>query len=699
MVRLVLLLLVIAAAATGLSWLADQPGTLVVNWQGYELETSVFRAFVLLLLLLGVAIVVWSILRNIWLAPASVGHFFNRRRQRRGLDAISAGIIAIGAGDRGAASQYALAARRALPDEPLTHLLRAQAAQLAGDRVTSRRIFEAMLGAPETEVLGLRGLFLEAEREGETEAATQFAERAVAANPKLAWPVDALFEMQAKAGNWAAALKTLNIARRHGHIDKRQADRRRAVLLTAMAQAEEERDSNRALELALEAHALAPALVPAAAIAGRLLAGRGNPGKVARVVERTWRLTPHPELATAYAYSRLGDSPHDRLARIQHLAQITPNSAESSIAVATAAIDAREFDKARSALAPLLEGRLTQRVATLMARIESEQHGDAGRVREWLARAVNAPRDPAWTADGLVSDTWAPLSPVTRALDAYEWRVPAESVEARDAEAIAAKLEELVALGTRRDSMPALPVAATAGTDKTTGGPHTTPTGPSRGQTIDRDAQAVTASAHSATAEPTGDARPPAQVAMAASTGGVRTPVAERLPSAGEPAAAVDDPSRTPLVDYAPPRPAYAGSLVKRKSSGAPRLSTAASAAAPIKGDEVEALASAIAVKPAAMPSPIREAAAAASAALAAQPTAAQGPSPHSGATAERATPVTVAVSTHAAAAPPTGNGQVRARPARKPVEAKIFVAPRAPDDPGTEPVVVPGDGPPLRGI
>ena len=36
-----------------------------------------------------------------------------------------------------------------------------------GDRATARRIFEAMLASPDTEQLGLRGLFLEAQREGE----------------------------------------------------------------------------------------------------------------------------------------------------------------------------------------------------------------------------------------------------------------------------------------------------------------------------------------------------------------------------------------------------------------------------------------------------------------------------------------------------------------------------------------------------
>lgn len=453
MLRLVLFLLAVAALATGLAWLADRPGSLLINWQGYEIETSVFRAVVMLSLLVGFAILAWSVIRQIWQAPASIGYFFNRRRQRRGLEAISGGIIAVGAGDKSAATRLAVQARRALPNEPLTHLLRAQAAQLSGDRATTRRIFEAMLGAPETELLGLRGLFLEAEREGEIEAAQQFASRALGINPKLAWPADALFELQCKAGDWAGALKTLSVARKNGHVDKKLADRRRAVLLAARAQVAEDNDPNKALGLALEAHNLAPDLVPAAAIAARLLAARGQTPKVAKIVQKTWRVAPHPELATAYAYARLGDSPKDRLARVRALAQLNPNSLESAVALATAAIEAREFDIARSALAPLMPDRMTRRVATAMARIEGEENGDTGRMREWLAKAVTAPRDPAWTADGMVAERWAPVSPVTGALDAFQWRVPvAETDQRNEGELLAAKLEELAQLSAQRSA-------------------------------------------------------------------------------------------------------------------------------------------------------------------------------------------------------------------------------------------------------
>jgi len=58
-----------------------------------------------------------------------------------------------------------------------------------------------------------------------------------------------------------------------------------------------------------------------------------------------------------------------------------------------------------------------------MAELEMAQ-GDEGRAREWMARALNARRDPAWTADAFVSDHWLPISPVSGRLDAFEWKDP-----------------------------------------------------------------------------------------------------------------------------------------------------------------------------------------------------------------------------------------------------------------------------------
>ena len=449
MLRLVAFLLVVLVVASGLAWLADRPGQLVINWENQQIETSVFHAVVIVVAVMALLGVVWSLLRHMWDSPAILGRFINRRRQQRGLDALSSGMIAVGAGDRANATRYAIQARKSLPNEPLTQLLRAQAAQLSGDRATARRIFESMLASPDTEQLGLRGLFVEAQRENAPEPALHYSQRALELNPKLAWPIDALFDLQCRQGNWAGALETLATAKRNGHIDKPTADRRRAVLLTAQAQELEDNNPAKALTLASEAHRLAVDLIPAAAIAGRILASQGNTAKAAKVLQSTWKKAPHPDLATAYAYARIGDSPRDRLDRVKKLAGMRPHAVESPIAVAKAAIDAHAYDEARHALSPLLDNaRLTQAAATLMARIEGEQHGDKGRVREWLARAVPAQRDAVWTADGVVAERWAAVSPVTGQLDAFVWKVPVERVgDAPDEAALHDRLNELVALG------------------------------------------------------------------------------------------------------------------------------------------------------------------------------------------------------------------------------------------------------------
>jgi HemY protein len=65
-----------------------------------------------------------------------------------------------------------------------------------------------------------------------------------------------------------------------------------------------------------------------------------------------------------------------------------------------------------------------------MAELEEAKHGDVGRARQWMARAVRAARDPAWTADGYVSDRWLPVSPVSGRLDAFEWKIPVAEIAA-----------------------------------------------------------------------------------------------------------------------------------------------------------------------------------------------------------------------------------------------------------------------------
>jgi HemY protein len=274
-----------------------------------------------------------------------------------------------------------------------------------------------------TKLLGLRGLFIEAQRKGDVAAARRHAESALDAAPALPWSARAVLELRCAAGDWAGALAALDRSQRAGLVDKEAYRRQRAVLLTGEAQALAGEDREAAKAAALEAVKLAPDLVPAAALAGTFLGQAGETRRAGRIVEMAWRAHPHPDLADVYLNLRQGDSSRQKLDRMRKLAQETPGSSpEGALALARAAMAAQDFALARSSLAPLLSAP-TQRVATLMAELEEKEHSDIGRAREWMARALTGARDPAWTADGFVSERWMPVSPSGR-LDAFEWKVP-----------------------------------------------------------------------------------------------------------------------------------------------------------------------------------------------------------------------------------------------------------------------------------
>lgn len=421
MIHVVLFLILVAAAALGVAWFADRPGDVVITWLGYHIETSVLVTLVALITVIVAAIILWSVGRTILRSPDQVALFFRNRRAMKGYLAISRGLIAIGSGDARLARRSADEAARLAPHEPLALLLAAQSAQLSGNRSDAEQAFRAMAARPDTKLLGLRGLYMEAQRRDDAQAARGFAEEAASTIPAPGWAGQAVLEFRSAENDWAGALDALE--RMKGGLDKASYRRHRAVLLTARALALDESDRDTSRALILEAVKLAPALVPAATLAGRRLAESGEMRKAARIIEAAWKIGPHPDLAETYANLRFGDSARDRLARMEKLAQRGPGGVEAALAIARAALDAGEFAAARTALQPYLSTP-TQRVALLMAEIERLEHGDEGRAREWTARALRAAPDPQWTADGIVSDRWLPVSPASGRLDAFEWKVP-----------------------------------------------------------------------------------------------------------------------------------------------------------------------------------------------------------------------------------------------------------------------------------
>jgi len=422
MIRLLRMFAVLVAIALAAAWLASNPGRLQLDWRGYRIESS----FALLLL---AVIFFYALLRApLWLYGWWRGARGQLNRQSGGLEALTRGMTAIAAGNARDAQRFAARAGRLLNGKPLALLMQAQAAEMRGDEATARGYFQSMLATPETEFLGLRGLLTQAMRQGDIDYAGRLADRAMRLQPKSPWLIRQKFEIECAAGAWPQARETLGRAVQTKLITRPERNRRQALL--AYAEACEALDKGGDLEALTQAQAAlkgAPDLVPAALLVAGLLSRSGNPGKAARVLEKSWAAAPQPDLAAAYEALVPNETPSQSAVRLRKLIAANPQHLESRLLGAETALAAGETARARELLMPLAasEGNAhgNRRACLLMAQLVRAQGMGEQEAQRWLAHAAHAAPDPAWQcrACGKQAPGWRMSCPSCGEFDSLSW--------------------------------------------------------------------------------------------------------------------------------------------------------------------------------------------------------------------------------------------------------------------------------------
>ena len=99
MTRIILFLVLIALAAAGAAWIADQGGEIVLSWSGWRIQTTLPVFMLALGVVIVAAMLAWSAVRAVWRMPERVSRRRRERRLARGRHAITHGLLAIGHGD------------------------------------------------------------------------------------------------------------------------------------------------------------------------------------------------------------------------------------------------------------------------------------------------------------------------------------------------------------------------------------------------------------------------------------------------------------------------------------------------------------------------------------------------------------------------------------------------------------------------
>ncbi len=106
MIRVVLFLIVVGALSLAVAWLTDRPGDVVITWQGMRIETSLMVLGAAVLAAMALLALIVALIRAVLRSPAMLANRVRNRRGMRAYEAISNGLIAVGAGDIAAARKH-----------------------------------------------------------------------------------------------------------------------------------------------------------------------------------------------------------------------------------------------------------------------------------------------------------------------------------------------------------------------------------------------------------------------------------------------------------------------------------------------------------------------------------------------------------------------------------------------------------------
>ncbi len=434
LIKIILFVAVVAALAWGAGFLLESEGGVQVTVMGTEYSFGPLQSVIAVALLV---VAVWVLFKVLSLLLATwkflngdetaLSRYFDRNRERKGFEALSEGLMALASGEGRVALAKAQKADKYLDKPALTNLLTAQAAELAGDRRKAEETYRKLVEDEQTRFVGVRGIMKQKLADGDTDTALKLAEKAFALKPKHMETGDVLLQLQAEKEDWKGARETLNAKLKHGQLPRDVHKRRDAVL--ALSEAKDiigEGNSIEAREAAIEANRLSPDLVPAAVMAAHGYIDQDKPRYAARVLQKAWGVTPHPDLAAAFAAIAPDEKPNERIKRFRALTKQLPDHAETKMLLAELHIANEDFPEARRALGDLVETDPTARSVTLMAAIERGEGGSDTVVKGWLARALTVPRGPQWICDNCqnIHSEWQPVCDNCRSIDTLTWRTP-----------------------------------------------------------------------------------------------------------------------------------------------------------------------------------------------------------------------------------------------------------------------------------
>ncbi len=412
-------------------WLIAQKGSVDLVWNDYSLSLDLGLFLLFLALFTFVAIVLFKMIGAIVDMPMTMSRHRKEKNRIKGFQALTRGFVAIAAGDIKKANGYAKDARYLLPNETgLSLLLDAQAARMSGDMTAAQKSFEALLHDKDAAFLGIRGLVKSALDQGNMPAALSYAKTALEQHPKQPWILKSVYDLELQSGLYEDAYRRLQKLTRHKVMDDDIIKKDEVALLMILAEKDAAAgDQGGWLNKTDRVIKLNSGFVPAVMALSNYYISKGKENKISSLIERAWKINPHPDLAVMWgkiAPMPKSSDPFRRLRWFEKLVTLRPDDFEGQYAAAKVAMESGLNGEARQYLLAAEKIRPSAKVYRMFADLEEKTTHNPSLVRSWLEKASNAAPDPVWycTQTGHIYESWSGIAMPHGAFNTIEWGHP-----------------------------------------------------------------------------------------------------------------------------------------------------------------------------------------------------------------------------------------------------------------------------------
>lgn len=425
-----------AAIVAGIGvWLATRQGSVSLSMMGYDIVIQNGLFFLLLFIALISFLILYRVIRAVLSTPQLIAKYQEKDKQKKGYKALTQGLVAVAAGDAKRATDYAEKSKDFMPDHnALSLLLSAQAARLRGEEDSAEKYFQELSLDKDAAFLGLRGLLNRALKEKNYPLALDYARQAEKAYPVQGWLLKIIYNLEIKNNIWDKAIETGKKAVKLKAVSEEKAVSDRIAIYLMRGDYEQDRSNEKVAAQYFDlAYKLDNHFVPTIMRLARLYLNQNKKKKAISLIEKTWKVNPHPDLAAIWEEMAplkgiKNNANIKRLKWFEDLVALNPDSTTGQILAAKAAMDMGFWGEAKAYLNRAEKIYPSASLYRLMAIAEQNSGDNDAIIHALMEKASEALPDKSWycTQTGLIYQDWSAIAMPHEGFNTIVWGVPGE---------------------------------------------------------------------------------------------------------------------------------------------------------------------------------------------------------------------------------------------------------------------------------